>query len=197
MIALGIRTPLVYTVTLPEPDGQPRIHFGSLVSVAPEKVAIYDLLPDRFLETIANRDDFWGAMVFDKWTSNADRRQCIFYRVPAQHTAWIVEMIDNACAFQGGDWTYRESAVQGLYTRASVYGQNPTLRPFESWLQRLMALDRSVLEQARVLVPNSWIVGQEAALDRLLLRLWLRRERVADLIVDSVRWLQSCAARKK
>src|SRR5579884_1697377 len=45
----------------------PGIHFGSQVSVHPERVAIFDFLPDNLLVQVENRLDFLGVLLFDKW----------------------------------------------------------------------------------------------------------------------------------
>jgi hypothetical protein len=98
-------------------------------------------------------------------------------------------MIDDGAAFQGSDWTFRESAVQGLYARAAAYGDCPALPSFDPWLQRLMAMDQTVLEQAHSFIPSAWLAGDEAAFEKMLLRLWPRRERVVDLVRESIRSL--------
>src|SRR5215831_19211315 len=58
----------------------PGWHFGSRYPGDPGRVAVYDFLPDALLSSVVNLDDFCGILVFDKWTANADGRQCIFYR---------------------------------------------------------------------------------------------------------------------
>jgi len=59
-------------------------HFGSKMAVHPERVAVYDFLPDKLLYKIENRADFLGTLVFDKWASNADSRQAVFFRAKAK-----------------------------------------------------------------------------------------------------------------
>jgi hypothetical protein len=56
------------------------LDFGSRVAVHPDRVAIYDFLPDSLLYKVENRADFLGTLVFDKWVGNADSRQAIFFR---------------------------------------------------------------------------------------------------------------------
>jgi hypothetical protein len=44
----------------------PGIHFGSRLAVHPDRVAIFDFLPDKLLLKVENRVDFLGTLVFDK-----------------------------------------------------------------------------------------------------------------------------------
>jgi hypothetical protein len=59
---------------------RPGIHFGSRLAVHPDRVAIFDFLPDKLLLKVENRVDFLGTLVFDKWVGNADSRQAVFFR---------------------------------------------------------------------------------------------------------------------
>src|SRR5215469_10711694 len=52
-------------------------HFGSRYPGDPARCAIYDFLPDALLAQVVNREDFRAILVFDKWASNADGRQCV------------------------------------------------------------------------------------------------------------------------
>jgi hypothetical protein len=38
---------------------------------------VYDFIPDLLLDKVVNRNEFLGALVFDKWIGNADARQFI------------------------------------------------------------------------------------------------------------------------
>ncbi|MFL6353693.1 MAG: HipA family kinase [Bryobacteraceae bacterium] len=62
----------------------PGLHFGSRLAVHPDRVAVFDFLPDKLLNKIENRVDFLGALVFDKWVANADSRQAVFFRARAK-----------------------------------------------------------------------------------------------------------------
>src|ERR1051326_3748672 len=55
-------------------------HFGSLYPGDPARTAVYDFLPDALLGKVVNLDEFRGVLAFDKWISNADARQAIFFR---------------------------------------------------------------------------------------------------------------------
>jgi hypothetical protein len=55
------------------------LHFGSRY-VGSDSVRVYDFFPDQMLSLLTNLNDFFGALVFDKWFSNSDARQAVFYR---------------------------------------------------------------------------------------------------------------------
>jgi hypothetical protein len=57
---------------------EPGWHFGSRYPGDPAKVIVYDFIPDLLLDKVVNRNEFLGALVFDKWIGNADARQSIF-----------------------------------------------------------------------------------------------------------------------
>ena len=71
--------------------------------------------------------------MFDKWVSNADGRQAVFFRArvnewlpgaahePALTMGFIALMIDQGFAFNGPEWSFTDSPVQGLYARKLVY----------------------------------------------------------------------------
>ena len=174
--------------TGPLPTG---IHFGSRYPGTPDTVAVYDFLPDALLHNIYNRGHFIGALVFDQWVSNIDARQAIFFRQPATVPglavgSWVTQMIDNGSMFAGNDWTFRVSAVQGIYGRSVVYGSDLSMRACEPWLHVLLELKFDVLNQAIAELPPDWIQDDEQALARLLVRLYERRLRVPAMVEQAV-----------
>jgi hypothetical protein len=193
--ALEIRTPPIALVTF---DGQAAtadstVHFGSRYVGSPDSPVIYDFLPDAFLEGVLNRDHFLGVLVFDKWVSNNDQRQAVFSRQDldrdSKRSHWVADMIDNGGAFQGADWTFRESPVQGAYFRQAAYGQDLSWRDAEPWVERMMSLDWSLVDAARSQIPPNWIRGDESAVELLLTRLWKRRELIPTLVRDTIDWI--------
>jgi HipA-like kinase len=170
---------------------EPGWHFGSRYPGDPGRIAVYDFLPDALLGSVANLADFRGILVFDKWISNADGRQCIFYRAmvrssdSAGHTpraAFVAWMIDHGFSFNGPHWDFPESAVQGLYARRLVYDQVRNLSDFQPWLDRVVYFPEEVMDRAWRQVPPEWLEGEEEALERMLEALFARRKRVPDLI---------------
>jgi hypothetical protein len=192
--------PEVHIASKPGPIAlEPGVHFGSRYPGSPVATAVYDFLPDTMISQVVNRDHFLGTLVADKWVSNADARQSIYFRAQLRYTfrgtgisgvGWMTEMIDHGMAFQGNDWTFGVSAVQGLYQRRIVYGHVSAMADFEPWLERLLSLGRDVLDSAFMVVPPDWIRGDELQLHRLLRQLYSRRVLVPQLVAASIEWLQ-------
>ena len=100
----------------------------TLSRAIPNRVAVYDFVPDTLLDRIENRNEFLGVLVFDKWTGNADARQSIFLRarlreyVPtfqghALRVGFLALMVDHGYIFNGPHWGYADSPLTGLYFR--------------------------------------------------------------------------------
>lgn len=178
----------------------PGIHLGSRYPCATGTSPIYDFLPDSMLPRVKNRDHFFGALVFDKWTSNAGRRQTIFFRRKVVHedgrppaNQWITQMIDHGQIFQGQEWAFHDSPMQGLYERTIAYGKNLSLEACEPWLSALRRMGTDVFEELLSLVPPAWIAGDEQDLRHLLVRLARRRDLVPQLVAESIVLLQNRA----
>lgn len=176
----------------------PGWHFGSRYPGDPERTVVYDFLPDTILDEIENLSDFLGALAFDKWMGNADSRQSIFFRarlknwIPGSEAhglkmGFVAQMIDNGFVFNGPNWGFADSAIQGLYFRPSVYRNVRGLADFEPWLARIVNFPEEVVDQAVKAIPPVWLEGEEEPLEVLLARLLKRRARVPDLIEDSRR----------
>jgi hypothetical protein len=176
--------------------------FGSRYPGDPARAAVYDFVPDTLLHKVRNLSDFLGALVFDKWVSNADGRQAVFFRarvrewLPGSDThaltmGFVALMIDQGFAFNGPEWNFTNSPVQGLYSRKLVYDTVASLDHFEPWLERVIHFPEAVVDQAYKQVPPEWIPGERDEFERLLESLMLRRKRVPDLISEARRALQS------
>jgi hypothetical protein len=170
---------------------QPGWHFGSRYPGDPQRIVVYDFLPDTLLDRVENLADFRGVLAFDKWIGNADSRQAIFFRARVldglagsgeKHLGFVAEMMDNGYVFEGPHWRFGESAIQGLYFRPLVYREVRGLADFEPWLDRIRHFPEEVVDQAIKRIPPAWLEGDEEALERLLEQLLRRRARVADLI---------------
>ncbi len=173
---------------------EPGLHFGSRLVGNASKTAVYDFIPDRLLEKVVNRNEFLGALVLDKWTGNADMRQAVFCRRRTvsmdggkRPGGFSASMIDQGCAFGGPHWRFFDSPLQGLYFRAAIYRGVRCWDDFGPWLDQVVRFPEEALYGARQQVPPEWIFGEESSLDTLLDRLLARRNRVPDLIADSVR----------
>ena len=177
--------------------------FGSRYPGDPARVAVYDFVPDTLLHKVRNISDFLGALVFDKWVSNADGRQAVFFRARVREwlpgsieahaltMGFVALMIDQGFAFNGPEWNFTNSPVQGLYSRKLVYDAVASLDQFEPWLERVMHFPEEVVDQAYKQVPPEWIPGEHDQLERMLENLMRRRKRVPDLISEARKARQS------
>jgi hypothetical protein len=168
-------------------------HFGSRYPGDPARMAVYDFLPDSLLDKVENAGEFPGVLAFDKWTSNEDSRQAIFFRARLREGAreqrperlgFIAQMVDNGYVFGGPHWRLSDSPIQGLYFRPLVYAKVRGWADFEPWMERIRHFPEEVVDQAVKQIPPAWLEGEESELERLLDRLLSRRKRVADLIQD-------------
>ena len=173
----------------------PGIHFGSRVAVHPDRVALFDILPDALLGKLENRADFLGTLVFDKWVANADSRQAVFFRARAKkwtplkgdtpsRIGFFAQMIDHGFAFNGPNWEFQDSPLQGLYFRTSVYNEVRSIDSFQPWLSIVEHFPIEVIDSAWKEIPRTWLEGDENTLEELLEKLLKRRDRVAALIYD-------------
>jgi hypothetical protein len=170
-------------------DVEPGWQFGSRFPGDPDRLAVYDFLPDALLPQVVNLADFRAILVFDKWTGNADGRQCVFHRAmirganpAAGRPGFVARMIDHGYAFNGPHWDFPESAVQGLYARRVVYDAVRSIDDFEPWLSQVLHFPEQVLDRAWRNIPPDWVEGEEDALQRLLEELYERRKRVPQLL---------------
>ena len=169
---------------------EPGWHFGSCYPGDPRLVAVFDFLPDALLSQCVNLRDYLGALVFDKWVSNADSRQSIFYRARISDPrgneiatrGFVTQMMDNGYVFDGPHWQYGDSPIQGHYFRLQVYSEVRSFDDLQPWLDRVLHFPPEVIDDARKRIPLEWIEGDEEALDGLLERLFARRKRIPDLI---------------
>jgi hypothetical protein len=175
-------------------DIEPGWHFGSQYPGDPSRTAVYDFLPDALLPQVVNLEDFRAILVFDQWVGNADGRQSVFYRAmvrrgdprgisgPSGRAGFVARMIDHGFAFNGPNWDFPESPLQGLYSRRLVYDSVRSLDDFQPWLDQVVSFPEEVIDRAWKRIPGDWIEGEEDALDQLLERLFERRKRLPALI---------------
>jgi hypothetical protein len=168
---------------------EPGWQFASRFPGDPAVLAIYDFLPDALLPQVVNLADFRAILVFDKWTANADGRQCVFHRAMirgaepgAGRPGFVARMIDHGFAFNGPHWDFPESAVQGLYARRLVYDSVRSIDDFEPWLSAVVHFPEEVIDRAWRNIPPGWVEGDEDALERLFGELYERRKRIPELI---------------
>lgn len=177
---------------------EPGWHFGSRYPGDPNKVMVYDFLPDTLLEKVVNAREFLGVLAFDKWIGNADARQSIFFRArlrerpsagndAAPRAGFVAQMMDHGYTFDGPHWKFPDSPLQGLYFRPHVYQNVRGWEDFEPWLDRLVHFPEEIVDAAQKQIPPAWVGEDGAAFEALLERLMSRRPRIPDLVRDSRR----------
>jgi HipA-like protein len=173
--------------------------FGSQFPGHPAHLTVHDFLPDEQLGLVRNLADFLGVLVFDKWTCNTNGRQAIFFREPGDQAdeagsaahgsaalGYTAMMIDFGFCFNAGEWDFPDAPLRGLYARHRVYEGVAGMEAFEPWLVRLEnRITERVLGEEAAQIPPEWYGGDWNELERLLERLYRRRERVRELILSA------------
>ena len=176
---------------------EPGLHFGSQYPGDPARRAVYDYVPLSILRLVLNADTFCGMVAFDKWVSNADGRQAIFFRDRAKHwlrvgdplggisprsLVYVVNMIDHGFGFNAQNWEFSDSPEIGLYSRPEVYSGVSGYDSFEPWLDLIRHFPVEVLDDAYRKTPPEWHGGDWDGMESLLERLYRRRVRVPELV---------------
>ena len=173
---------------------EPGWQFGSRYPGDPNRLAVYDFLPEALLAQVVNVEEFRAILVFDKWVGNTDGRQAVFYRALVRReidagaearAAFVARMIDHGFAFNGPGWDFSDAPMHGLYARHSVYDGIRSLADFEPWLGQMRHFPEEAIDLAWKRIPSDWVAGEEDALELLLERLYERRERLPELISAS------------
>jgi HipA-like protein len=166
---------------------QPGLQFGSRYPGETGSVLVVDFLPDRLLRKVANmKTIFLGAFVFDKWTCNCDGRQVVFFRSAEQEErGYSAALIDHGFCFNDGEWNFPDSPIRSLYPRRLVYESVRTLRSFEPYLSQVENLSPHQIEECVRAIPSEWCGEDAGQLIRLAERLYERRRRVRQLIIEA------------
>jgi hypothetical protein len=173
-------------------------HFGSRYPGHPDRNAVFDFVPDSLLGRVENLNEFAGMLCFDKWTGNADARQSVFLRARLQEYApslrshplrvgFVALMIDHGYLFNGPHWGFVDTAASGMYFRPVVYRRIRGFQDFQPWLDRICAFPEEVIDDALRQLPPEWVAEDSEALSELLERLFERRRRVPDLLLECAR----------
>lgn len=176
----------------------PGLQFGSRYPGDPSRLPVYDYLPDSLLRQVLNADCFLGMVVFDKWVSNADGRQAIFFRdrlaswqcaaagtartAPADQRGFVAVMIDHGFAFTAQRWEFCDQPQVGIYPRPWLYEHVSGYQSFEPWLSWVRDFSLDVLDDAFKRIPPEWYEGDMPALEQLLEQLYSRRSLVPGLL---------------
>lgn len=170
------------------------VFLASRYGVSPEKVAIYDMLPEPLLPKIANSSHFWGALVADQWLSNQDARQCVFFRDQTSdvnsrrgfRAGFRAVAIDHGFCLGGPSWQLRDSPLTGIYFQVAVYRTFSGAREIEPWFERLNTITQQHFTVWVEEMPSEWLRGDEWSLQILIERLIRRKGRVLELVEAAI-----------
>ncbi|HYO80830.1 MAG TPA: HipA family kinase [Bryobacteraceae bacterium] len=176
----------------------PGWHFGSRYPGHPDRVAVYDFVPDTLLDKVENVREFGGMLIVDKWACNADARQSVFLRARVSEYApsmgmhprrvgFVALMIDHGYLFNGPHWECMDAPVAGLYFRPMVYRGLRSFDDLQPWFDRVVNFPEDVIDDALRQVPSEWLAEDEDPLQHLLGTLMVRRGRVEKLLRDAFR----------
>jgi hypothetical protein len=113
-------------------------------------------------------------------------RQVIFYRLLDQEgSSYSATLIDHGFCFNDGDWDFPDSPIRSLYPRRVVYRDVQGFESFEPFLSRVENLEVSELEDCVRGIPAEWCGERRAELDRLLERLYERRRKVRQALIEA------------
>ena len=156
------------------------LHFGSRC-VGWRTGSLMDMLPEFRLCEVTNLRSFAGALVLDKWCSNTDRRQAVFYRRTGG-TQYSAYFIDQGDCFGGATWKFLASARDGLFDRPIVYRDITGWDSFEPFMSRFLTIKPEVVWGIAQSVPSAWSDTHDNSLADLIEILLKRRSSIHELI---------------
>ncbi len=159
------------------------LQFGSSWSGTLMPGQVIDILPEEQLQRLRNLEEFAGMLAFDKWTSNADRRQAVFQRT-ARTNQYSAVFVDQGFCFNAGEWSFQDMPQRGVFERKSVYSVVTDWDSFEPWLTRIEQFSPDVLWKIARTVPPEWYWEDLYLLEELVETLLVRRYGVRKLISE-------------
>ena len=160
---------------------EPGLQFGSQYAVNPLEGRVSDYWPMEMLYRVRNVDTFAGMLALDKWTGNSDGRQVAFWR-KSRERKYTAAFIDQGHCFNGGEWTFLDDPMHGVYAKNEVYARVRGWESFEPWLSRIESMREHVLWRLAMEIPPHWYSAQFRCLQQLVALLNYRRGIVRDLI---------------
>ena len=142
---------------------------------------VVDYLPEQQLDEVRNLEEFAGMLAFDKWTGNCNGRQSVFDRRPRERR-YRATFIDQGFCFNGGEWTFPDTPLRGVYAQNRVYARVTGWRSLEPWLSRMETMDSETLWGIAEIVPPEWYGGDTTVIERLMEQMLTRRERLRELV---------------
>jgi hypothetical protein len=162
---------------------QAGVQFGSQYAIDPLNGEVFDFMPSEMLERVRNVETFLGILVMDKWTGNADGRQAAFWRTMRQRN-YTATFIDQGNCFNGGEWTFPDYPLRGVYPKNEVYECVLGWDSFQPWLSRIEDMSCGTISAAAQELPPVWYGYDFCALTALVRALSERRGLIRGLLTD-------------
>lgn len=154
---------------------------GSRYACDPLEASAFDYLPEHMLTKVKDVASFGRILVLDKWASNSDGRQAVFWKKPRAHS-YSLTFIDQAYCFNAEEWSFPDSALRGVYPRNCVYTNVTGWEAFEPTLSKAEEADLVDIWRCAEPIPSEWYDHDTAALGELVETLHGRRSKIRELI---------------
>jgi hypothetical protein len=175
---------------------QPGLHFGSRCPVDPEKKAMFDFLPSRCLQRVANLDDFAKALVLDRVLAHTDCRQCIFFRQPSRGKATVTFaafMIDHGWIFGGNQWVFNDSPQPRRSLHSGAYAFIDMVSVCRQTIKLTQEMSEPELHGVIDEIPPEWFTRNDhEALTKLLGEVMKRITKLESLFWPYFNSVMSC-----
>jgi hypothetical protein len=142
----------------------------------------FDYLPRELLERVLNIEDFARVLVLDKWTCNSDGRQAVFSRKTQRSQRYTATFIDQGYCFNGGEWSFPDCPLRGVFANNRVYEGVAGWDAFEPALTRAEEMDSDTIWRCAADIPEEWYEGDRVGLHALVEALYHRRPTIRTLI---------------
>jgi len=159
------------------------LQFGSRYVVSPLEGQVFDYIPVEMLGKVRNLETFAGMLAFDKWTGNTDGRQATFWR-RMRERKYTATFIDQGYCFNGGEWSFPDYPLRGVYALNEVYATVRGWNSFEPWLSTIEGMAEDVIWKIAQAIPLEWYNADREVFNELVSALIARRKRVRSLIEE-------------
>jgi hypothetical protein len=160
---------------------QAGLQFGSEYAVSPLVGQCFDYLPTETLGKVSNVTRFCAMLALDKWTGNVDARQAVFWRENKQRL-YTAAFIDQGYCFNGGEWTFPDITLRGVYARNEVYESVCGWPSFVTSLRLIETLEPDIIRSIAQQIPPEWHDSNFTPLGVLVEMLVDRRTMIRPLI---------------
>ena len=155
--------------------------FGSRYAVNPLRGQCFDYMPTELLCRVYGLISFASVLALDKWTGNTDARQALFCRQDHQRLYRLV-FVDQGFCFNGGNWSFPDHPLSGVYGRNEVYESVSGWDSFLTTIPLIENLEPSIIWSVAKQIPPEWYDSDSIALTELVETLIDRRAKTRQLI---------------